>query len=392
MLGPDPQGEIGALLLIDIDGFRLTNEVLGQEVGDELLRQVAAGLRWWADDRTTLARSSGDEFAAMLTTGAATDLREVADRARLAISAACRPNPPQLSIGVCRFDCRRPPTIDALFQCASAALRNAKQEGGGLTVEYAVDEHWGIDGAEWVVRAITEDRLTLFSQPIVEIRSARIVRRELLVRALDTDGRLVMPSAFIPVAERFRLMPYIDRWVVKRALRLAAHGEQVSINLSAQSLTDVTPLATLVASFIDNGGRPANLMFEMTETAAIADSRLGYRALHTLSELGCPLALDDFGAGFGCFSYLKHVPAQLVKIDREFIRDLRHSPTDLAITSSIAALANRLGIDTVAEGVEDEHTLGLVEAAGVRHAQGYFLGRPTPIDPAQLQPEHGAAG
>jgi EAL domain-containing protein (putative c-di-GMP-specific phosphodiesterase class I) len=295
------------------------------------------------------------------------------------VSQVCGPDAPQFSVGIATFDCREPPTVDALFKSASAALRDAKGDGCGLITAYRVGERHGVDGAAWVVQALADDRLTLFAQPIVEVHSGEVVRRELLVRAVDTDGRLVMPGAFIPAAERFGLIPAIDRWVVARALALAAPGVRLSINLSAQTLTDFTPLATMVASALAAGVDPDNMMFEITETTAITDQRVGFSALRALAELGCPLALDDFGAGFGCFSYLKHVPARVVKIDREFIRDISGDPTDLAITTAITGLAHKLGIDVIAEGVEHPDGLSAVASAGVRYAQGYLLGRPAPI-------------
>lgn len=379
LAAPAPTDEIGALLLFDIDRFHRVNDVGGHEAGDQLLRRVASGLRAWSGERRTLARTGGNEFAVVLTAGAEQDVRAAASRARVVISQVCGPDAPQFSVGISTFDCREPPTVDALFKSASAALRDAKQDGCGLITAYRVGERHGVDGAAWVVQTLAEDRLTLYAQPIVEVQSGEVVRRELLVRALDTDGRLVMPGAFIPAAERFGLMPAIDRWVIARALMLAAEGARLSINLSAQTLTDFAPLATMVGSAIAAGVDPNNMMFEITETAAIADHRVGFCALRALAELGCPLALDDFGAGFGCFSYLKHVPARVVKIDREFIRDINSDATDLAITSAITGLAHGLGIDVIAEGVEDSDGLAAVASAGVRYAQGYFLGRPAPI-------------
>ena len=268
------------------------------------------------------------------------------------------------------------------MKCASNALRDSKLGGGGRTTRYAIGERNGTDGAEWVARVLTEDRLIVVAQPIVDMHKGEVLRRELLVRALDSAGQPVMPGAFIPVAERFGLMPALDRWVFARALELAAEGHRVSVNLSAQSLTDVTPLAGLIESSVDSGVNPANLMIEVTETAAIGDLQAGLAGLRALAALGCPLALDDFGAGYGSFSYLKHVPAQVVKIDREFIRDICTDTADLAITTAITKLAHELGMEVVAEGIEDGETLQAVTSAGVRYAQGYFLGRPAPIAPA----------
>lgn len=371
----------GALFLLDVDSFRVTNEVLGYAAGDELLRRVAAAIRSWAAGRCVLARTGADEFALALTAEAGVDFHTVATDLLAAIAAGCMPHPPQFSVGVSTFDFGRAPTVDALLRCAMAALRDAKQDGGGRIIGYGIGQRYGTDGADWVARALREDKLILVAQPIIDVRKGEVLRRELLMRALDGDGRSVMPGEFIPVAERFGLMPALDRWVVARALELAAEGHRVSVNLSAQSLTDIGPLAQMVRSSVDSGVNPSNLMLEITETAAIADLQVGLAGLRALAALGCPLALDDFGAGFGCFTYLKHLPAQLVKIDREFIRDICGSAADLAITTAITQLSHELGMEVVAEGIEDRETLEAVTSVGVRYAQGYFLGRPGPLLP-----------
>jgi diguanylate cyclase (GGDEF)-like protein len=375
----NPSRDVGALLLMDIDHFHVTNEQLGDAAGDELLCQVARGLRAWANRRGIVARVGGDEFAVAVTTTIGEDSHAIVSEARAAIAQACGPASPQFSVGVSIYDCRRPPISRTLLRCAEVALRDAKQAGDGHVIAYGVGEFYGADGAGWVARAIAEDRLTLAAQPIVDVSNNDIIRHELLVRASDADGQLVMPGRFIPTAERFGLMPALDRWVVTRALELAAEGNRVSVNLSAQSLADVTPLLEILEDFIGQGMRPSDLMFEVTETVAITDLRAGYQSLRALFDLGCPLALDDFGAGFGCFSYLKHIPAEMVKIDREFISDICRATTDLAITTAISRLVRELGIDAVAEGVEDHPTLAAVASAGVRYAQGYYLGRPGPI-------------
>jgi diguanylate cyclase (GGDEF)-like protein len=370
---------IGALLLIDIERFRFINEVHGPEAGDELLCQVSRGLRAWADDGFIVARTGGDEFAIAFTAGRNEDVLALAHLLREALALACAPDVPQFKVGIATFACRRPPRVDALLRCATGALGQAKQDDAGWIAKYDVEGRWGIAGAEWMLHAIADDRLTIESQPIVDLATGEVVRHELLVRALESDGRVVMPSAFTPAAERFGLMPLIDRKVVARGLRLAAEGRPVSVNLSAQSTTAVGPLAAMVEDSIACGLRPENLMFEITETAAIADSGVGYRALRLLSDLGCPLALDDFGAGYGCFSYLRHIPAQVVKIDRQFIGNFSQDRTNLAVTMAVTHLARELGMEAVAEGIEDHETLAVVASAGVRYAQGSLLGRPAPI-------------
>lgn len=384
----EPRDEIGALLLIDIERFRFTNELRGPEAGDELLYRVGRGLREWAADDMIVGRTGGDEFAVAFTAGPNEDVRARAYLLREALGDACAPDAPQFSLGIATYTCRRPPTVDALLRCATGALGQTKRDDAGWITKYDVDERWGVAGAKWVLHAIAEDTLSIDAQPIVDLTTGEVVRHELLVRALAGDGRVVMPGAFISAAERFGLMPLIDRWMVARALRLAADGRPVSVNLSGQSTTTVGPLLAMVEAAVARGLRPENLMFEITETAAIADSNVGYRALRRLSELGFPLALDDFGVGYGCFSYLKHVPAQVVKIDREFIGDFNRDRTNLAVTMAVTHLARELGMDTAAEGIEDHETLAVVSAAGVRYAQGYLLGRPAPIAPVTPSLSH----
>jgi EAL domain-containing protein (putative c-di-GMP-specific phosphodiesterase class I) len=169
-------------------------------------------------------------------------------------------------------------------------------------------------------QAISGDRMVLYAQPIVEFKSGRVAWRELLVRMGAPDGSLWLPGLFLPVAEAAGLMPQIDALVTERGLRLAGNGLRVTINLSAQSLTRGSAIPELLKQARSRGVDPANVMFEITETAQMAAHAEGYDTAAQLADLGCQLALDDFGTGFGCFSYLKHIPAKFLKIDREFIQ------------------------------------------------------------------------
>jgi PAS domain S-box-containing protein len=234
----------------------------------------------------------------------------------------------------------------------------------------------------WVGRirdALDEDRFVLYSQPIVAIGSGQI-SEELLLRMISPTGETILPGAFLPVAEKFGLIAEIDRWVVKRAIRRAALGKRVEVNLSAASIGTLGLL-----SFIDNEIRaanadPANLVFEITETALMQDIDLGEAFAQGLSNLGCGLALDDFGTGFGSFTYLKRLPVDYLKIDIEFTRDLEFNVANRHVIHAIVSLAHAFGLQTIAEGVEDEATLELLREDGVDFAQGYYLGRPAPID------------
>jgi len=186
---------------------------------------------------------------------------------------------------------------------------------------------------------------------------------------------LIEPGAFLPSAERFGLVYQIDRWVLKQAIELARGGKRVALNLSALSIGDPQIVRT-VRKAIDGGLDPANLVFEITETAAVRNLAEARAFASELTGLGCDLAIDDFGTGFASFTYLKHIPSRYVKIDIEFIKDLASSETDRHVVASIVDVTRSLGKRTIAEGVEDGETLAAVRAAGVDFAQGHHLGRP----------------
>ena len=237
---------------------------------------------------------------------------------------------------------------------------------------------------EWSVRirrAIDEDRLVLHGQPIVEIASGRAVQEELLVRMIDEDGQLVMPGTFLPQAERFHLAPLIDRWVIAQAARLAA-TRRVEVNLSGQSVGEASLVEYVEAQLADAGADPSNVVFEITETAAAKDIGQATRLAERLSALGCGFALDDFGTGYGSFTYLKHLPVDYIKIDVEFVRNLKPGSPDVQVVSAIIDVARKFDIQTVAEGVESQETYDLLAELGADFAQGYHLGFPAPIAPA----------
>ncbi len=233
--------------------------------------------------------------------------------------------------------------------------------------------------AGWLSRirdAIDEDRMVLFAQPIVDLSSGRTVQRELLIRMRNRDGTFVSPGEFLPAAERYGLIGEIDTWVIGQAASLVAGGTAVQINLSGLSIGDPAILAAIERALTESGADPRLLVVEVTETAMAGDLEAGRAFVERLTELGCGFALDDFGTGFGGLSYLKHLPANSIKIDIEFVRDLLTSDADLRLVRAIVDLAHGFGQTTVAEGVEDAQTLQRLRELGVDRAQGYFLGRP----------------
>jgi EAL domain-containing protein (putative c-di-GMP-specific phosphodiesterase class I) len=219
----------------------------------------------------------------------------------------------------------------------------------------------------------------LHAQPIVDLRTLETVQHELLLRMLDPEEGLIPPGRFLPVAEAFGLSTEIDRWVLHQAIGLAAGGHAVELNLSAHSLDDASLPHRVERLLEASGADPALLVFEVTETALVANQTAARHFADRIHELGCKLALDDFGTGYGGFTYLKHLPVDFLKIDREFIRDLGDSTASRHVVEAVVRLARGFGIETVAEGVEDGHTLRLLQELEVDHAQGFHLGRPGPL-------------
>lgn len=237
-----------------------------------------------------------------------------------------------------------------------------------------------LDALHWLGRAreaLDENRLVLYCQPIVALNGGA-PSEELLLRMLGRDGELISPGSFLPVCETYGLIDEIDHWVISEAARIAGTGRRVELNLSAKSINPQ------LIDYIDKelrtaGADPANVIFELTETALLGDIDTGQQFAAGLEALGCRLALDDFGTGFASLTYLTRLPTHYLKIDVEFVRDLPTNATNQHLVKSIVQLAHGLGKETVAEGVEDEETLALLRGYGVDYAQGYHLGRPAPI-------------
>lgn len=238
---------------------------------------------------------------------------------------------------------------------------------------------------EWTSRihsAVVQHRLVLHAQPIVNLASGEVEQAELLVRMLDATGssNVILPSEFLPGAERFGLTAVIDLWVVARAVELANRGHRVEINLSGTTISDPAEIVAIERLVIDSGAPPGNIIFEITETAAVGNLDAARRFAERLRKLGCSFALDDFGVGFGTFTYLKHLPVDYLKIDIDFVKDLVEDETSRQVVQAIVGVARDYGVKTIAEGVEDLATLELLGLMGVNYAQGYWIGRPKPID------------
>jgi PAS domain S-box-containing protein len=272
----------------------------------------------------------------------------------------------------------------------SAAPLHAGTANGGVVVVFrnTTAEQAGetrvkreLDTLAWVGRirdALDEDRMTLYSQPIVALGDGRS-SQELLLRMVGSNGEITPPGSFLGVAEEYGLIGEIDRWVITQAVRLAAGSQRVHLNLSAESISRLDLLPLIERELREWQTDPSNLVFEITETALMASVDAGEAFAHGLSALGCQIALDDFGTGFGSFTYLKSLPITYVKIDVDFVFDLIANEANQYVVKAIVSLCRDFGYQTIAEGVEDAVTLALLGEFGVDFAQGFHIGSPVPM-------------
>jgi EAL domain-containing protein (putative c-di-GMP-specific phosphodiesterase class I) len=249
-----------------------------------------------------------------------------------------------------------------------------------LRVQHELDDE--LDELSWVGHlrdALDENRLVLFSQPIIPLTADAEPSQELLVRMLGRGGEIIPPGRFLPIAEKYGQIRELDQWVLTQAARLAATGARLQANLSAASIGNPDLLHLVEQVLHEAGTDPANLVLEITETALMEDLRAGEAFARGITEIGCGLALDDFGTGYGSLTYLQKLPIRFLKIDIAFVRDLPTNAGNQHLVKAIVNIAQGFGQQTIAEGVEDAETLELLREYGVDLAQGFHLGRPQPI-------------
>ncbi len=386
-----------AVLSIDIDNFKGINDSAGHAAGDAILVQVARVLGHRFRSSDVVARLGGDEFAVLLSAVGVDEARAAAEDllAEIRNSPATyggRPFRISASIGVTAFESDDATAGEVLVN-ADLAMYAAKTAGRDRVVVYTAPEARkarAMAKLTWSQRiqdALDRDRFVLHLQPILELATGEIKHGELLLRMKGERGKLIAPGAFLPAAERFGLIHAIDRWVVARAIQLVGESmgaiPQVGINLSGESVVGDPELLRMIERELERSSvDPAKLIFEVTETAAIANMPEATEFARGLTDLGCSLALDDFGTGFGSFYYLKHLPVSYVKLDGEFIQNLPRSEVDEHMVKAIVGVSRALGIKTVAESVADAETIGLLQKHQVDYAQGYFVGKPAPLSAA----------
>jgi diguanylate cyclase (GGDEF)-like protein/PAS domain S-box-containing protein len=388
-------GPRGAAVLIDVDLFKNVNDTLGHSAGDQLIGKVADALRERLRDGEVIARLGGDEFAVLVPDGGpedaeatATELLEAIRAVRIS-SHSGRLRNVSASIGVAPFDSRRLTGEDVLVN-ADLAMYEAKEAGRDQVACHVASKDAGrlatrLSWTDVIRDALDEERLVLQAQPIMDVASGDIHQYEMLLRMRDPLGELISPAAFLPVAERYDLIGAIDKWVARRAIQML--GEELKrknrlvfeVNISGRSTGDPELLELIECELDANGVSPEQVIFEITETTAVGNIPRAQEFAAHLNELGCRFALDDFGAAFASFYYLKHLPFDYLKIDGEFVRSCLDDRTDQLVIQAVVDIARGLGKRTVAEMVGDQPTLELLAQLGVDHAQGYHIGKPAPL-------------
>ncbi|HYG60605.1 MAG TPA: EAL domain-containing protein, partial [Symbiobacteriaceae bacterium] len=377
----------GALLTMDLDRFKLVNDTLGHPAGDQLLIAVAQLLRSTVRGSDFVARHGGDEFAVVLDDATVEDAEALAGRIQQLMGAAEFPIKggvisSSVSIGVVPIDGLL--SAHEVAELADSALNAAKDSGRGKTVVYRSHEkrHSISHAAAWAARikdALKEDRLLLHFQPIVQLEGRQIAGYEALARLVAEDGSLIYPQDFLPAAETAGLMPSVDRWVISHVLDLAQANPDVLffVNLSGHSLVDEGLLYYLQHRLESGHASPGQLVVEVTESVAIRDLVALQEWMVRLRSAGCQFALDDFGAGFSSFAYLRSLPADYVKIDGTYVRDLEDNAASRALVEAMVSAAHALGKVVIAEWIESENVAHELRQMGVALGQGFHLGRPS---------------
>jgi diguanylate cyclase (GGDEF)-like protein/PAS domain S-box-containing protein len=387
-----------ALLYLDLDQFKIVNDTCGHAAGDDLLRQISALLRTKLRARDTLARLGGDEFGVLLEHCATTEAERVANNLREVLEGfRFRWNDKGFTIGVSIGlvpITHAGETLADVFSAADSSCYAAKEKGRNRVHIYRLDDtvlaqrHGEMRWIPRIQQALADGRFRLYFQPIVPLASKvrNGIHGEILLRMLDEAGRLVLPGAFLPAAERYGLMLALDRWVVKtslEALSAMSNGKgdlAFAINVSGQSLGAADFLDYVTEQIAATRVSPHRLCFEITETSAISELAHAIRFIETLKARGCKFALDDFGTGLSSFSYLKALPVDYLKIDGGFVKAIATDAIDEAMVEAVHHIGHIMGITTVAEWVESQAIRQKLGQIGVDYGQGYALGYPRPLE------------
>jgi len=383
---------------IDVDRFKLINDTCGHEAGDELLKQLAVLTKAKLAMANIIGRFGGDEFVALFQYRDVEEVREICDELTQTVRNFLftwrdKSFDVAISIGMAEFTPECESASDAQSK-ADVACHMAKSRGRGRIHVYhqgdveLIRHHGDMHVVSTISQALSDGRFHLYAQPIAPIAARSGKRRhfEILVRMIDEDGALMIPDQFIPAAERYILMPDVDRWIINRLFSLQEKNLRAwhqiepddflfSVNLSGTSIADEGFLHYLKCQFTDWNIPHRSICFEITETAAISDLERARDFMQELSSLGCTFALDDFGTGLSSYRYLKELPVHYLKIDGSFVRGMGEDPVNYALVESITQIGHVLGLKTIAEWTEDESTLTQLRAMNVDYAQGFGVGK-----------------
>lgn len=397
LLGARTHKKQHTLCYLDLDLFKIVNDTSGHAAGDELLRQFTILLNTRVRDRDSLARLGGDEFGMLLENCSLDQGLKIADELRRIVEGhefvwQERTFGISASIGLVPVTADTCSVAD-LLSAADAACYAAKGKGRNRVQVYHPDDtnlalrHGEMAWITRITKAIGEDRFCLYYQTIAPVspHSTEGQHYELLVRMVDEEGGLVAPMEFIPAAERYNLMPSIDRWVISAAFaglershraKSSRDLETCTINLSGASVNDELFLDFIRDQFAQHAVTPQAICFEITETAAVANFTNAIQFIKELKSLGCRFSLDDFGSGLSSLTYLKKLPVDYLKIDGAFVKDIANDPIDYAMVEAANQIGHVMGIRTIAEWVENELILEKLRALGVDYAQGNWIAKP----------------
>jgi diguanylate cyclase (GGDEF)-like protein/PAS domain S-box-containing protein len=387
------------LMYLDLDQFKVINDTCGHQAGDRLLKQITGVVQTRIRTTDTLARLGGDEFGVLLQDCTLDTAERIAENLRQAIRDFRfvwheRVMNVGVSIGLAEINAQSE-TPASVMSAADVACYSAKDAGRNRVQTYrqgrAPERHREMQWVSRINLACEENRLTLLCQPIVPIRAGveRLRHFELLLRMQDESGHLVQPAEFIPAAERYNLMPAIDRWVVRRTCSQLAHRRSdaatrphfmLSINISATTLNDEQFLDFVIAEMAAVDLSTGALCFELTEAAAMGSLASTTRFINELRARGCRFALDDFGSGLSSFMFLRTLPVDYLKIDGQFMQNVTHDQIDRSMVEAIAQIGQTMGIRTIAEKVGSPDVLARLAEIGVQYAQGNYIAPPRPVD------------
>lgn len=382
-----------ALVYMDVDHFKVINDTFGHQKGDEVLREMSLLLSKHIEAPNLLCRLGGDEFAVLLHNTSSQEASQFAREIQKFIGELSFHSQEQrlnlgCSIGVALIDGTTQKAEDHLMH-ADIALYVAKGRGRNLIHEYNPDDNENdelrrrINVSQQVRKAILEDRMVLYFQPIFDVKKGMASYYEALVRLRAADGTMIPPNDFIPALEASGEMHLLDRWIIKLAtktLRDYPELNHIAINLSAQAFKDESLVPSILDSIKETGIDPKRITFELTESASLFNLNITQRVIAALHKLGCSFSVDDFGSGFSSFAYLKDLPADYVKLDGSFIQNLHRDKVDQTLVRSMIQVIQALGKKAVAEYVENEKILHILEEMGIDYVQGYHIGHPAPVE------------